>query len=73
MANQEAWLETREGRLDTDERGKIKGERKYVVSLTERYEVVVWATSRQSAIDAVDEFGGNSPVSSKVTARRIKD
>lgn len=70
---QKPWLETREARYDTDESGKIEGERKYLVSLTERYEVEVWATSRQAAIDAVDEFGGNSPVWSKVAARRIKD
>jgi len=44
---------------------------RYLVALTERYEVEVVATTRTEAIEKIAEFGGNSPVWSRVTAKRI--
>jgi hypothetical protein len=46
-----------------------RGQKLYIVALTERYEVEVWAHKRSEAAGAVDNFGGNSPVDSKVTVR----
>lgn len=45
----------------------------YVVALTERYETIVSATSRQEAIDAVDYHGGSGPVWHRVTATVAAD
>ena len=46
--------------------------RLWLVTLTERYEVKVWAATRDRASKlVVVEFGGNDPVWSHVTARRI--
>jgi len=45
----------------------------YVVALTERYETLVLASSRQAAIDAVDHHGGSDPVWHRVTAQPAKD
>ena len=46
-----------------------KAEERWVVSLTERYEVAVVAETRAAAIAAVTEFGGGGPVRFKVSAR----
>ena len=45
--------------------------RLWLVTLTERYEVKVWARTRERAIKAVEEFGGAEPVWHRVTARPI--
>jgi hypothetical protein len=50
-----------------------KTKKVYVVALVERYETLVLASSRQSAIDAVDHHGGSDPVWTKVTAQPAKD
>lgn len=50
-----------------------KKKKVYVVALTERYETLVLASSRQAAIDAVDRHGGADPVWHKVTAQPAKD
>ena len=44
-------------------------EQRWIVALTERYEVAVSAKSRSAAIDSVFEWGGCNPVRSKVSAR----
>jgi len=41
----------------------------YIVSLTERFEVIVEANSRSEAIEEVTYFGDQSPVYTRITAR----
>ena len=45
--------------------------RLWLVTLTEQYQVKVWATTRNQALKAIVEFGGGGPVRSLVTARPI--
>ena len=54
--------------MSTSEKFKL-----YTVSLTERYETLVWASSRQKAIDAVREHGGSDPIWRQVAAQPVKD
>ena len=51
-------------------RRKIKHFEPWIVSLTERYEVRVLASSRKEAIEGITEFGGSGPIWHHVTARR---
>lgn len=71
MGNQDPWLQPSDkakARVNDTLMPPAEGQRLWVVSLVERYEVEVWASSRQEAIEAVDMFGGNSPVETKITA-----